>query len=136
MATQTQHRTTSAGATGWNRAQIAFVASSGVVMVLVLVQAALAGQFLFGTGDILVHGYVGNASFAVGVLAVVVAFAGRLPGLSVALATALVALLFAQTGLGYVGRESTTAASWHIPLGVTTFGVAVAAVMVGLLVRR
>jgi uncharacterized membrane protein YfbV (UPF0208 family) len=119
-----------------NRTRLAFVVLTAVVTVLVLVQAALAGQFLFGTGDIEVHGYVGNASFALGVVAVVIAFAGRLSGLVVALSTALVALLFAQTGLGYVGRESTTAASWHIPLGVTAFGVSAAALTAGVLLGR
>jgi hypothetical protein len=116
--------------------RLAFVVLTAVVTLLVLVQAALAGQFLFGTGDIEVHGYVGNASFALGVVAVVIAFAGRLSGLVVALSTALVALLFAQTGLGYVGRESTTAASWHIPLGVTAFGVSAAALTAGVLLGR
>ena len=41
-----------------------------------------------------------------------------------ALATALLAGLFGQTGLGYVGRDTAAAAAWHIPLGVTLFGLA------------
>ena len=40
------------------------------------------------------------------------------------MAVALVALAFAQIGLGYVGRETTAAAAWHIPMGVTIFGLA------------
>jgi hypothetical protein len=43
-------------------------------------------------------------------------------------------LLFFQTGLGYVGRDSTLAASWHIPLGVTAFGLAVAGLVGAILV--
>lgn len=98
---------------------------AALLVVLVLVQAALAGQALFGTGDIEIHGYLGNASFVLGLAGAVLAFAARLPGWQVSLSVVLLATLFAQTGLGYVGRESTAAASWHIPLGVAIFGLAV-----------
>lgn len=105
----------------------AYLVATGIVVALVLVQAALAGQFLFGSADIKVHGYVGNASFAFGLVAAGLAVAARVPRWVVALGVLLVVALFSQTGLGYVGRESTSAASWHVPLGVTTFGLAVAA---------
>lgn len=104
----------------------ALLVTNGIVVVLVLVQAAIAGQFLFGDGDIKVHGYIGNASFVFGLIAAGLSVAARMRGWVFALDVALVAALFLQTGLGYVGRESTEAASWHIPLGVTTFGLAVA----------
>ena len=30
----------------------------------------------------------------------------------------------AQVGLGYVGRETSQAAAWHVPTGVAIFGLA------------
>jgi hypothetical protein len=33
------------------------------------------------------------------------------------------ALAFAQVGLGFVGRETSEAAAWHIPVGVAIFGL-------------
>jgi len=45
-------------------------------------------------------------------------------GVAFAIAVALMALSFAQVGLGYVGRETTAAAAWHVPVGVTIFGLA------------
>jgi hypothetical protein len=35
-------------------------------------------------------------------------------------------LVTAQIGLGYAGRESAGAASWHVPNGVIIFGLTVA----------
>ncbi|HLT16741.1 MAG TPA: hypothetical protein VK007_08560 [Acidimicrobiales bacterium] len=101
-----------------------------VVMVLlpllVLVQAAMAGQHLYGGQDIIeAHGYLGNATFALTVVNVPLALMVRKgDGLAFGLAVALVALTFAQVGLGYVGRETADAAAWHIPLGVTILGLA------------
>ena len=47
----------------------------------------------------------------------------RCSGLVFALAVTLFALAFAQVGLGYVGRETLEAASFHIPVGVAIFGI-------------
>jgi hypothetical protein len=105
----------------------AYLASTALVVVLVLVQAGIAGQFLFGDADIRLHGYIGNASFALAVIAAALAFFARVPGWLMLLSFVLVLALFSQTGLGYVGRDSTTAAAWHVFLGVTSFGVSVAA---------
>lgn len=91
---------------------------------LVLVQAALAGQFLFAGDSITLHGILGNTSFAITALLVVLVVLRRRPGVEFAVAVALVAMSFAQVGLGYVGRDSADAASWHIPLGVAIFGLA------------
>lgn len=92
--------------------------------LLVLVQAALAGQWLgYGT-DITLHGILGNVSFAVTVVLVIVTVMCRLSGAAFALAVALMALSFAQVGLGYVGRETMGARAWHIPVGVAIFGLA------------
>ena len=92
--------------------------------VLVLAQAALAGQHLFDGASITLHGILGNVSFAIAAALVVLAVSRRRPGLEFALAVGLAAMAFAQVGLGYVGRDSAAAASWHIPLGVAIFGAA------------
>jgi hypothetical protein len=94
--------------------------------LLVLVQATLAGQHLFEGSDVIeVHGILGNVTFALTVLGVMATFvAVRGDGVAFAVAVALMALAFAQVGLGYVGRETTAAAAWHIPVGVTIFGLA------------
>jgi hypothetical protein len=90
---------------------------------LVLVQATLAGQHLFEGMSISVHGILGNITFALTIVGVVLAVVRRSDGLTFFLAVALMALAFAQVGLGYVGRETTMAAAWHVPLGVTIFGL-------------
>lgn len=92
--------------------------------VLVLIQAAIAGQYLFEGASITVHGILGTVSFVVTVALVALAATRRRSGLQFAVAVALAAMTFAQVGLGYVGRDSTAAASWHIPLGVAIFGLA------------
>lgn len=96
------------------------------VPLLVLVQAALAGQHLFEGSDVItLHGILGNVTLALSLAAVpLVLRVGRDDGVAFGLAVALAALTFAQVGLGYVGRETLSAAAWHIPLGVTIFGLA------------
>jgi hypothetical protein len=94
------------------------------IPALVLVQAALAGQWMFQGGDIGLHGILGNTTFAIAVVGVVLAVGRGLPGLAFGVAVALLALTFAQVGLGYVGRETAAAAAWHIPNGVAIFGLA------------
>jgi hypothetical protein len=116
------------------RMALAHQVLTGIVVVLVLVQAVLAGQFLIGETTISLHGTIANASFAVGLLAAVLALLARLPRWLVVLSLALLAALFVQVGLGYAGRTSLEAKSWHIPLGVTTFGLSIATLM-GTLVR-
>lgn len=92
--------------------------------VLVLVQAVIAGRALFGGWSITVHGVLGNVTFAVAVGALVLAMLTR-HRLAATWTAALVVLLTVQIGSGYLGRQSLEAASWHIPLGVATFGVTV-----------
>jgi cytochrome b561 len=91
--------------------------------VLVLVQATLAGQHLFQGDSITLHGILGNITFALTVVGVVLAVVRRSSGVVFGLAVALMALSFAQVGLGYVGRETLEAASVHIPVGVAIFGL-------------
>jgi len=108
---------------------------------LVLVQAVLAGQGLYGgdLGLIGVHGWVGNASFLVVIGLVGLAFVGwrggALGGVDLVLSGLLLLLVVAQLGLGYSGRANMAAAAWHVPNGVLIFGV-VAAILVLAFVPR
>lgn len=97
------------------------------VATLVFIQAILAGQSnrLFGTLKIEIHGGLANLSFLLALIAVVLAFVGNWGGHRVGVWGALFALMFAQIGLGYIGRESLAAAAWHVPLGVAIFGLSV-----------
>jgi len=94
-----------------------------LLLALVLAQAVVAGQYLFGDWSIPVHGYMGNASFVLGLVLLGLAVVGRRDRTRLVLSALLVAALFAQTGLGYVGRETPEAAAWHVPLGVAIFGL-------------
>jgi hypothetical protein len=97
---------------------------TGLLAVLVLVMAAIAGRSLFGTWDIVVHGGIGNAVFTLAIVAAVLSFATNAKGGIVIGAMAFLLLSFAQVGLGYVGRETVEAAAWHIPNGVLLMGIA------------
>lgn len=92
--------------------------------VIVLVQATLAGQHLFEGASISLHGILGNVTFALTAVLVGLVVARRSEAHEFVVAVALLALTFAQVGLGYVGRETAAAGAWHIPLGVAIFGVA------------
>jgi hypothetical protein len=105
----------------------AYRALAGLVALLVLVQAWMAGQSdrLFGDLDIVAHGIVGNISYLLAVGAFVITLVARADKAAVAVAAAIVVLMTVQIGLGYSGRESNEAAAWHVPIGVTIFGLAV-----------
>jgi hypothetical protein len=93
--------------------------------LLVLVQALIAGQYLYGDWSIVSHGILGNVSFVLAVVAVVLCIVGKLPkGLTI-IAVVLVVAMIAQIGLGYSTEGTPSAGSWHIPLGVTIFGIVV-----------
>jgi hypothetical protein len=97
---------------------------TGLLVFLVLVTATIAGRSLSGFWDIAVHGGVGNAIFAIAVVAAVLSFSTDAPGRVVIGAMAFMLLSFVQIGLGYVGRDTLEAAAWHIPNGVLLMGVA------------
>ncbi|MET0827230.1 MAG: hypothetical protein ABWZ89_12015 [Acidimicrobiales bacterium] len=101
---------------------------AGLSVVLVLILAVLAGRSsrLFGTGNIEVHGFIGELLFAIAVVMVVLSFMTQTRGVVVGHAVAFAALCFVQIGLGFVGRETLEAAAWHIPTGVLLMGLAVA----------
>jgi hypothetical protein len=103
----------------------AFVAATAILALLVAVQALLAGRWIAGLGEIATHGHVGNASFVVGIVTMVLALLARIPRRQLWLSAIVLVLLFVQTGLGYVGRNSSEAVSWHVFLGVLTFSAVV-----------
>jgi hypothetical protein len=95
-----------------------------VTPVLILAQAVIAGRFLFGSWQISVHGTIANLVFPLTIGIVALTLALRRPATEIAVAAVLLALVTAQLGLGYSGRESLGAAAWHIPTGVATAGAA------------
>ncbi len=104
----------------------AYRALAHVLPVLVLIQAWMAGSsnVLFGSLDIVTHGMVGNGTFLLALIVLALALVSRAGGPAVVVAGVLVLLMFAQIGLGYIGRDTATAAAWHIPNGVLIFGLA------------
>jgi hypothetical protein len=99
-----------------------------LVSALIVVQAFLAGQGVFqGEKDLLTgHGHLGNGIFALVAIMIVLSFLtfqkGQISRNHLILNGVIMILLFAQIGLGYSGRESTGAASWHLPNGVLLMG--------------
>lgn len=97
-------------------------AGAAALVLIVVTQAVIAGQYLFGTWSIDAHAALGNAAFSVAVLTAAAAIfkldnqALRIVGV------VMVVLLSAQIGLGYSARDSEGAAALHIPLGVAAFG--------------
>ncbi len=94
-----------------------------VTGVLILVQAFLAGRGMFKDFDLIeVNGIVGNITFIFAILLVIGAWlarqAGVLTNLELALSVVLLALISAQIGLGYSGRDSGDAAALYIPNGI------------------
>lgn len=98
-----------------------------IISFLVLTQAALAGhsERLFGAINIEIHGMVGNAVFTLLLVSLVIAAVTRAGAARLGVLAALVVLATAQIGLGYMGRSSTEAAGWHVPLGVALFGLTI-----------
>ncbi len=101
----------------------AFLVLAWVLPALVLVQAALAGQHLFEGAGISLHGILGEVTFALTLVGVALAVVGRADGPLFAASVGLLALAFSQVGLGFVGRDTASAAAWHIPVGVAIFGL-------------
>jgi hypothetical protein len=114
-------------------------AAAWAVPLLVVVQAVLVGQAQFGgaPGLVTTHGIVGNVTFLAAAVALGAALLARRPGRVLLPLFIGALLLFAQTGLGYVGHRTglALASSVHVGLGValtvvTTLG-AVRAAAVG-----
>lgn len=117
---------------------------STATAVLILLQAIMAGQFLFRASEFphlrQDHGMVGNLIFLVVIAQVILAVLGlqrRLWGSNILVINAVILLLiFVQVGLGYGGRSSVFAASLHVPNGVLLFGIAVLNAVIATLPAR
>jgi hypothetical protein len=101
---------------------------AGLFAMLVLAQAALAGNGWFLNRDLIdVHGLVGGALVvAAAVQAVLVFLVGAsadVRGQLRFVAASILVLVAAQYVLGFAGRESGQAAAWHVPNGVLIFGL-------------
>lgn len=96
----------------------------------VLVQAALAGQIVSGDHSFVApHRVLAESLPLLGLGLALLPWVHRRPSRLdlVALGLAVSAgLVVAQTGLGFVGRESTMAIAIHVPVGVAILGIYVA----------
>lgn len=122
----TTSTTTSSPTALWN----AFRWLAVALAIGIVIMATLAGQGLWNgeRGLITGHGHLGNALFVLAIaqfaIAVVLFQRKAIPALPMVLTFAILVLLFAQAGLGYVGRENADARAWHIPNGVLLMGLA------------
>lgn len=98
---------------------------AGLILGIVFLLAVLAGRFLF-LGDLIIelHGYIGNGVFVLALVNLGLTLRARASGPDTAVAFAIVLLVFAQIGLGYVGRDTADAAALHVPNGVLLMGLA------------
>lgn len=96
-----------------------------LIVVLVLIQAILAGQHLaFDDAPIFLHGMLGSAVFFFQIAVVVLVFMDGASTEMKVTTLVVVAGLFAQIGLGYAARSGGHAINAiHIPLGVGLFGL-------------
>jgi hypothetical protein len=102
------------------------------VPILVVVQAAMIGQTLFGTRSLIaLHGSVGNLTFLLAMATLALAWGGRRSGVALLLTFSTVLLLFVQIGSGYLGHRTgiALASSAHVTLGVLVTAVSAAAAM-------
>ena len=111
----------------------AFKIVSLLTVAIFLLQPVLAAQGYWRADvfpDLInVHGIVGDSSFLVVIVQAGLALYGatkRLLSPRIAIINLVIlGLVVAQIGLGYTGRESAVAVSWHVPNGVLLFGLAV-----------
>jgi hypothetical protein len=101
---------------------------SVLVSALIVVQALLAGQGIWGGDRDLITGHemLGNGIFLLVAIQVVLSFLayqkGQIGRNHLILNGIIMLLLFAQIGLGYSGRETSGAIAWHLPNGVLLMG--------------
>ncbi|MCH7483617.1 MAG: hypothetical protein IIA90_00535 [Chloroflexi bacterium] len=99
---------------------------AGLIALLILVQATLAGQFTYKEPDLKnVHEIMGNVLFMLAIVQLALAWLTRDAWrYRMVIWSALVLLLIvAQIGLGYGGRENLDSAAIHIPVGVFLFAL-------------
>ncbi|HEY7029825.1 MAG TPA: hypothetical protein VH482_00795 [Thermomicrobiales bacterium] len=117
-------------APGLNRPGLltAMKVASSLFAALVLLQAIIAGRGWFKDFDLIkTHGQIGSFVLLVAIVQAVLAFMVFGSRSRLALVGAVLVVLTAiQLSLGYSSRDSSTAASLHIPNGVLIFGIATA----------
>ena len=107
--------------------------------LLILVQAALAGQFTYNEPDLKdVHAQIGNALFLRAILLLALAWLTRDAWrYRMVIWSALVLLLIVtQIGLGYGSRENVDSAAIHIPVGVFLFALSSIIAMLSMIDER
>ena len=112
---------------------------AGLIALLILVQATLAGQFTYNEPDLKdVHAQIGNALFLLAILLLALAWLTRDAWrYKMVIWSALVLLLIvAQIGLGYGSRDNVDSAAVHIPVGVFLFSLASIIAMLSMIDER
>jgi hypothetical protein len=120
----------------------ALTGTAGLMALLILIQATLAGRFLNYSASNLrtLHGVVGNVVFLLAIVLVVLVVAAGISGRARAgllgSSVGLLVLTFAQVGMGYAGRENAAPAAFHIPNGVLIFGLTMSIISLALRAQR
>ena len=112
---------------------------AGLIALLILVQATLAGQFEHNGADLKgVHAMMGNILFMLAIVQLALAWLTRDAWrYKLVIWAALVLLLIvAQIGLGYGGRENLDSAAIHIPVGVFLFSLSSIIAMLAMMDER
>ena len=112
---------------------------AGLIALLILGQATLAGQFEHNGADIKdVHAMMGNVLFLLALVQLALAWLTRdVWRYRLVISAAVVLLLIAaQIGLGYGSRDSGDAAAIHIPVGVFLFSLSSIIAMLSALDER
>jgi heme A synthase len=110
---------------------------AGIIALLILVQAALAGQFEHNGADLKgVHAMMGNVIFMLALVQLALAWLTRDAWRykMVIWAGVVLLLIVAQIGLGYT--ESGDASAIHIPLGVFLFALSSIIAMLSMMDER
>ena len=104
----------------------AFQLVAGLIALLILVQATLAGQFTYNEPDLKdVHAIVGNVLFMLALLQLGLAWLtrGSWRYRMVIWSVLVLLLIVTQIGLGYGSRDNVDSAAIHIPVGVFLFAL-------------
>ena len=112
---------------------------AGLIALLILVQATLAGQFEHNGADLKgVHAMMGNILFMLAIVQLALAWLTRDAWrYKMVIWSALVLLLIvAQIGLGYGSRDSGDSAAIHIPVGVFLFSLSSIIAMLAMMDER
>ena len=112
---------------------------AGLVALLILVQATLAGQFTFKEPSLKdVHAIVGNVLFMLAIVQLALAWLTRdaWRHRMVISSAILVLLIVAQIGLGYGSRDNIDSAAIHIPVGVFLFALSSIIAMLAMMDER